>query len=270
MPRAMTPVAIGPAQRKDLVHYRGETSIVFYFYCKNVRCLVLFVQFIGGNNMRFFIGALFFCLMSVNVVRAETLNVFFGPTLRAEDVWGDVIEWHYPTGQIVKYAVKVEKKEDAATAFWYYPKGGLSLRIEYTYSRIDFNQPLELVRAKTWMWNEEAWDMCLVDELEFNSRENRTLPLTMTHISSAPCSQDSVFPDFWELSAQFDDKGRPIKGVLKNISSGAIVQIHTMKYDSSGNITQEMTHNFKDYPNVENTFFYNRHGKIHKIIQKFM
>lgn len=227
------------------------------------------VQFIEGNKMRFFIGAILFGLVSGSVAQAETLNVFFGSVLRAEDVWGDVIEWQYPMGPTVKYAIKVTKQENAATAFWYFPQGKLALRIEYTYDRIDFNQPLELVRGKTWVWDEEARRMCFVDELEFNSRENRTLPLTMTHISSAPCSSDAVSPDFWELSAQFDDKGRPIKGVLKDISSGAIVQIHTMKYDSSGNVTQEMTHNFKDYPNIESTFLYNHRGKIYKIIQKF-
>ncbi|MBI2121792.1 MAG: hypothetical protein HYT98_01585 [Candidatus Sungbacteria bacterium] len=219
--------------------------------------------------MNFVIGTVIFLFSFSGIAKAETLDVFFGSVLRAEDVWGDVIEWQYPTGQIVKYAVKVEKKEDAATAFWYYPNGGLALRIEYTYGRIDFNQPLELVRGKTWLWDKDEGQMCFVDELEFNSRENRTLPLTMTHISSAPCSREAVYPDFWELSVQFGDKWRPIRGTLKDISSEKIIQTHIVEYDSLGNVTKEVVYNFKDYPNVENTFLYNHRGKIYKIIQKF-
>jgi len=112
--------------------------------------------------------------------------------------------------------------------------------------------------------------MCFVDELEFNSRESRNLPLTMTHISSPPCSQPAnMNPDFWELSAKFDDKGRPVKGILKDIPSGNIIQTHVMEYDLAGNATKEVTHNFKDYPNIESAFLYNHLGKIYKIIQKF-
>src|SRR3989338_4392785 len=112
--------------------------------------------------------------------------------------------------------------------------------------------------------------MCFVDELEFNSRESRNLPLTMTHISSPPCSQPAnVNLDFWELLPQFDDKGRLVKGVLKDIPSGNIIQTYVMEYEPAGNVVREVVHNFKDYPNIESAFLYNRQGKIYKIIQKF-
>lgn len=215
------------------------------------------------------IASVLFLFACAGIGHAETLDVFFGSTLRAEDVWGEVIEWRYPTGDTVNYTVKVVKNGNAATAFWKYPNGRIALRIEYTYEQFDFNQPLELVRGKTWAWDFEAQEMCFVDELEFNSRENRTLPLTMTHISSAPCSRDSVYPEFWELVPQFDEKGRPVSGTLKDISSGKVVQRHSMEYDKLGNVVKEITYNFKDYPNVENTFLYNLQGKINRIIQKF-
>ncbi|MDP2668676.1 MAG: hypothetical protein Q8P07_02475 [bacterium] len=203
--------------------------------------------------------AVLFLILFQGSVFAETLDVFFGNKLRAEDVWADTVEWQYPLGDTVKYRIKkIKTGENGVVVEWLLPNSQVAIRIRYVYGRLDFNLPLELISATTWVKEEYSPEPFLAQVMHFTSREKRNEPLTMYYCAMGPCETLEMVP-------AYDKKGRIVSGVVRNIDSETILHRYMLTYGADGKVQEEISINLRGNPNIEQRSFYNKEGKIYKI-----
>src|SRR3989344_3590693 len=210
-----------------------------------------------------FLATIFLLVLFGSSVSAETLDVFFGNKLRAEDVWADNIEWRYPLGEVVKYRIKKTKTgENGVVVEWLLPDNRTAIKVRYVYGQLDFNLPFELVSSTTWVKEDHSAELFLAQVLYFNSREKRSEPLMMRRCSGSVCENILLTPSLDLMSRQFGS------GVARDIANQKTLQVYSLTHDYAGNVIRELSINFREDPYIQYEFFYNKEEKIYKIVTK--